>query len=155
MEFGGNICSEPISLVWFATLCSYNKIMVPPEISVVSLLIDFVKLNVKWSMFEFVHVKSELNNKFHAKVNSSDKSSKFKGVKINSAWEHSKVSKSFMHLYNQFFLLQNQRWTQKIPLCVGGDVKKCLCDHEWDCAGCILSQFPALSGIMLWSARVI
>lgn len=28
-------------------------------------------------MFEFVHVKSELNNKFHAKVNSRDKSSKF------------------------------------------------------------------------------
>lgn len=40
-------------------------------------IIDFVKLNVKWSMFEFVHVKSELNNKFHAKVNSRDKSSKF------------------------------------------------------------------------------
>lgn len=38
--------------------------------------IDFVKLNVRWSMFECVHVKSELNNKFHAKVNSRDKSSK-------------------------------------------------------------------------------
>lgn len=74
-------CKKWLSLcfhVWTLRVCPNLKN--PPWPQTFNLIsfteIDFVKLNIKWSMFECVHVKSELNNRFHAKVNSRDKSSK-------------------------------------------------------------------------------